>query len=72
MGFSRPRNATMIAVNPYPGDTDGNNCPIVPDTSAIPANPAKPPLIIIDSQINFDLLKPAYLAANGAKPTTLN
>ena len=58
-GCSRPTNATMMAANPYPGDTVGRSCPSGPATSPTPARPAAPPPIRSATQTVRDSLKPA-------------
>lgn len=42
-GFKRPTKATIIAAKPYPGEILGVSCPIGPQISITPANPAKAP-----------------------------
>ena len=69
-GFNLPRNATIIAVNPYPKETSGCSWPIFAETSITPATPARPPDINNTVMVIAFCLKPANLAAFGAAPKT--
>ena len=58
-GFKRPKNATIIAVKPYPELKEIVIWPAGPATSKRPAMPARSPEIPMQKIIVFDGLIPA-------------